>query len=546
MMPQYSFPNASGRTIKSALALLCLALAGTSLQAQNIGINTDGSTPAASAMLDVKSSDRGLLMPRMTTALRNAIVSPAIGLIIYDTTENSFWFYGASGWTELFSGNAGWRTDGNTGTDPDANFIGTTDDVDLVVRTQNVERMRVMGSTGSVSINNYAPVETDRFSVYGGATDAGRAIYAENSGNGSNTIWAESTGAGSRAIIGLSDLYAGVQGQGSTGVVGFGTGTGADGVYGNAGTATGFGMSAYNTDAGGTGLITIGNNVIGSYITQGSGGAMTGSLIGGYGMGRDASTGIGLVGIGNGLTALTGFYIPSKGAGVTGTGSRYGVMGFAEVTGPPGNTSAGDLYDNNSNVNAQSGGYFELYNVNNNTAIAWAYVALKSSGSYRKIHGNGTAGTIVKDLEGRYVGLTCTEAPENLFQDFGASKLQGGKAHISIDPIFTLNTAINEKHPLRVFVQLEGDCKGVYVTNKTSTGFDVVELDGGTSNVSFTYTIVANRADEKMLDGSMSYYANERFAPAPGPIERSVVRTADVQTKAASLPTPVQATNPKR
>ena len=45
---------------------------------------------------------------------------------------------------------------------------------------------------------------------------------------------------------------------------------------------------------------------------------------------------------------------------------------------------------------------------------------------------------------------------------------------------------------MKVFVQLEGDCKGVYV-QKGATGFDVIELQGGNSNVSFSYRVVAKR-----------------------------------------------------
>lgn len=55
---------------------------------QGVAINNDNSTPDPSAMLDVKSTTKGLLIPSMTTTQRNAIVSPAEGLIIYNTTTN--------------------------------------------------------------------------------------------------------------------------------------------------------------------------------------------------------------------------------------------------------------------------------------------------------------------------------------------------------------------------------------------------------------------------------------------------------------------------
>jgi hypothetical protein len=55
---------------------------------QGVAINNDNSTPDPSAMLDVKSTTKGLLIPRMTTIQRNLIFSPADGLIIYNTTTN--------------------------------------------------------------------------------------------------------------------------------------------------------------------------------------------------------------------------------------------------------------------------------------------------------------------------------------------------------------------------------------------------------------------------------------------------------------------------
>jgi hypothetical protein len=70
-----------------------------SLIAQNIGIGTN--TPNGSAALDVNSTSKGLLIPRMTSAQRGAIASPATGLMVYDITTNSFWYYNGSGWTNL-------------------------------------------------------------------------------------------------------------------------------------------------------------------------------------------------------------------------------------------------------------------------------------------------------------------------------------------------------------------------------------------------------------------------------------------------------------
>lgn len=80
---------------------LCLVLLALPGLAQNVGIGTV--TPHASAMLDVTSTTSGLLAPRMTTAQRTAIASPANGLLVFDTNTRSFWFFDVSAWKEVKS-----------------------------------------------------------------------------------------------------------------------------------------------------------------------------------------------------------------------------------------------------------------------------------------------------------------------------------------------------------------------------------------------------------------------------------------------------------
>jgi hypothetical protein len=61
-----------------------------------------GSLADASSVLDVRSTTRGFLPPRMTTTQKNAIVSPAAGLVLYDTTTNKLQCYNGSTWNDLF------------------------------------------------------------------------------------------------------------------------------------------------------------------------------------------------------------------------------------------------------------------------------------------------------------------------------------------------------------------------------------------------------------------------------------------------------------
>ena len=141
-----------------------------------------------------------------------------------------------------------------------------------------------------------------------------------------------------------------------------------------------------------------------------------------------------------------------------------------------------------------------------------------------KINGAGSVSTIVAGMNGEKVTLHAPETPEIYFQDYGEGKLVSGKAHIDIDPMFTKNVMIDQKHPLRVFIQPEGECNGVYVTNKTVAGFDVVELQGGQSNISFQWTITCNRADEDLGNGRISKNADARFEKAANPLNTVEVK----------------------
>lgn len=68
--------------MKKFFLIICSILLSFGLEAQ-VGINT--STPHASSALDIESSNQGVLLSRMTTAQKIAIVSPAPGLLVYDT-----------------------------------------------------------------------------------------------------------------------------------------------------------------------------------------------------------------------------------------------------------------------------------------------------------------------------------------------------------------------------------------------------------------------------------------------------------------------------
>ncbi|HEX7556524.1 MAG TPA: hypothetical protein VF338_07850 [Leptolinea sp.] len=124
-----------------------------------VAINTDGSQPNSAAILDVSSTTKGFLAPRMTTLQRTALSATAIdGLMVYDTDlHNYFFFKGGSinAWEQQLGSSTGWSLNGNGGTDSTINLIGTTNSQAVIFKTNNSERLRInkVGNIG-IGINN--------------------------------------------------------------------------------------------------------------------------------------------------------------------------------------------------------------------------------------------------------------------------------------------------------------------------------------------------------------------------------------------------------
>jgi|GEM_PF-1071856 len=94
------------------LSLLPLLSVSFYVNAQNVAINTDGSTANSSSMLDIKSTTKGVLIPRMTAAQKASIMTPATGLLVYQTDGTSGFYYNSGTpaspvWQYISTGTAG-------------------------------------------------------------------------------------------------------------------------------------------------------------------------------------------------------------------------------------------------------------------------------------------------------------------------------------------------------------------------------------------------------------------------------------------------------
>ncbi|MBK8821005.1 MAG: hypothetical protein IPN49_18695 [Saprospiraceae bacterium] len=124
--------------------LMFLSYLPSFIYAQSVGIGT--SSPNTFSMLDITSSNKGLLLPRVAlanTTSNSPIGAFVAGMQVYNTAtagDVTPGFYGCDGtkWVRLANAVADWSLTGNAGTNPTINFIGTTDDQDIIFKRNNV------------------------------------------------------------------------------------------------------------------------------------------------------------------------------------------------------------------------------------------------------------------------------------------------------------------------------------------------------------------------------------------------------------------------
>ncbi|MEM6317288.1 MAG: hypothetical protein AAF960_06440 [Bacteroidota bacterium] len=135
--------------MKSIIRIILVILLITNHQSlittyAQISINETGNSPDTSAILDVASTDKGLLIPRMDSTNRNAIATPAAGLLVYDTTTISFWYYDDNQWNEIRNGSQTLTVDA-TGTNLTANF-SNMEEVRRLSQTNLADNIAIKGN----------------------------------------------------------------------------------------------------------------------------------------------------------------------------------------------------------------------------------------------------------------------------------------------------------------------------------------------------------------------------------------------------------------
>lgn len=264
----------------NTLVLILALLGSTFLTAQdNVGIGT--TTPEPTAALDVQSNDKGVLVPRLTTAQRTDIASPAEGLMVYDTDEECFFYFKAStNWESLCASGTGSGTSGPHNTLNQAYNEGGAGAGRVI--TANNGSVEINHT--SIAVDNKALMvntnQTQSFGIDATNTGTGVSVRARNT-NAANTFSAlqaetNSSDANTSAIIGSnSGAGYGVSGQIPA------TATGGSAVLGNNLRTTG---GSGVRGEGFNGTVGLSNYSLG-FGVYGYNGATTGDAVGTYGIG---------------------------------------------------------------------------------------------------------------------------------------------------------------------------------------------------------------------------------------------------------------------
>jgi hypothetical protein len=238
MHPQFKLKN-----MKKCLLYLVASLFILAARSQNAGINNDNSAPNPSAMLDVKSTNKGVLFPRVAltgTGDVATIASPATSLLVYNMStagsgvtaiKPGFYYWNSVAWTPLTPTSNEWSLNGNTGTIDGTNFLGTTNNVPLTFRVNNE------------MVGRIDPSKSNAF--WGRLAGASITTGTSNTASGHNALSSNTTGSYNTAS-GQGALSANSSGS-------FHTAVGQDALHSNVfgSQNTAFGASTLQKNSGG-------------------------------------------------------------------------------------------------------------------------------------------------------------------------------------------------------------------------------------------------------------------------------------------------------
>src|ERR1700728_137733 len=274
-----------------------------------------------------------------------------------------------------------------------------------------------------------------------------------------------------------------------------------------------------------------------AYGVYGTAQASTGTPIGVYGSAPYSPSGIGVFGQ-NGPESAVGEAVSNAGIssgvwGDSGTSNQYGVIGTATYIGGYFVSEGWSAWLQNTS----STGIPFIAGYGSTIGALSKYCEIDTSGN---ILCTGTKNAAVPvDGGQRVVALSAIEAPQNWFEDAGEAEMVKGAAVVQLDSTYTQTVNTDTKY--QVFLTPYGDCRGLYVTNRTANSFEVHELGGGTASLSFGYRIMGLRKqyeNVRFADHTRDFGGNNgMLVRAPHPA-RATNRQSHMPSKNLSPPSP--------
>lgn len=478
--------------MKTSLTLL-FAFLSFSIFAQNVGIGT--ANPKDFAKLDIESSTSGLLMPRVDNAQRTtlggnisslgaALSSQYNGLMVYDTQNNTLYMWDSNktdftngGWSNVLDADASIN---DADADPNNELQNLSNTVSGANRTINISGGT--GTTFSVNDADADPaneiqtlsVSGSNLTISGGNTVA---IPAGITGSGSANYLTKFTAAtvvanslirddGNNIGINIapSTLYKqyvyktelDVDGDGQATIYAFRTRSGASNgsSYGNTGVNCAIKGYSYWGDNYNFG---VGGYCYNDYVRSGGiiGANQNASYWGSLGYKNSGSATYGVYG--SAAYASGAGFLPNNTLTGIGIGGYGGILGAWTRGDVMGHISSGEIFASyNLGDEYTSGHQIEIIETPTERIAAYSVTS-----SDIKVYENGSE--------------TLSLGSKMVIFDDAFKSLLGENPTITVSPM--------------------GECNGLYITNISSTGFEVRELGNGSSDVAFTWIAVAKRID---------------------------------------------------
>jgi hypothetical protein len=431
------------------------------MAAQSVGINTP--TPNSSAQLDIVSTTKGLLIPRMTQAQRLALVAPANGLMVFQTDGQPGLYYNTGtsvspSWAT--AGGNNWSLGGNNLTATGSFGTTSNNHVDLI--TNNLVRGRLsdlgeffIGATNTVVLGDLMGVVSNAtfpFAVNGYSSFNGAGVYG--SIQAGNTQFAAVQGEYQSSSAGIFNT-AGVRGFNQSTVPGTGFRT-----QSSTGPRAGI--------IGSTASIGFGQYTFGVHGSMGSTDLRCGAVIG-----DDFGIALGVL----------AYYAANS--------ADYSVYGFGrayEIGAPTGRSSAPDGPNTHIGLGIYGGvmgGWMRglVYG----THVKGERYSLYVDG---KAYTNEPLAELVPNADGSRSPAYGLVAPQPEVYAKGKAQLQNGRLYVRFSEVFA-----NMANPNDVVVTVSplASSKGLYIAEQDAQGFLVKENGEGNGNIAFAWTAIGTR-----------------------------------------------------